>query len=73
MKRFSADETRDARQALAEHTAATCPQNNLPASGAQNDWTKSPTLWNGPVLNITDARSRAHALLAAENAAKQSQ
>jgi hypothetical protein len=73
MKRLSNDEVLDARQTLETHTVDMKPTNGLATSAEQNDWTKKPSRWNAPVLNITDARAAAHERIRKENAAKQNQ
>jgi hypothetical protein len=63
VKRISEDEI---QQALAEHTGQTKPTHT--DTSKQNDWTKSPTRWNAPALNITEARKAAHERIRKENA-----
>ena len=55
MRRLSQDEIAAAQHALAEHTEAAHTSNNLLASATQNDYRKSPTLWNGATANINTA------------------
>lgn len=58
--RLSQDEVAAGRQALAEHTAALRPSNNLAASASQNryDLTRNGTTL--PALNLREARALAH-------------
>jgi hypothetical protein len=62
VRRLSEDAVLDAREALALHVEQNKPMNNMGV--IQNDYTKSPTLWNGPVAQA-DRVARRHAELAA--------
>lgn len=66
MKRISQN---DIQRALDEQTEQLKPTNNM--AHLANDYTKSPTLWNAPQLNINKARAWRHAEIAKGNAAKQ--
>lgn len=73
MKHLSNDRVLDARQALAEHTDAMKPSNNLAVSATQNDWTRFASRTTVQPLDLNAARAAAHERIRKENATKQNQ
>jgi hypothetical protein len=71
MKQLSNDEVLDAQQALAEHTEAVKPRHTDTSN--TSDFMATPSRWNAPQLNITDARAAAHERIRKANATKQNQ
>jgi len=53
MRRLSLDEINNARQTLAEHTAAVKPTHT--DTSKLNDWTATASRWNGATANINTA------------------
>ncbi len=71
--KLSQDAIEAAREQLHEHTEAMKPKNNLAASVAVGDWTKTASGSCLPPFDVSAARAAVHARLAAQNAARQKQ